>query len=69
MNIHQMKKVREFLKKWDCLNKLKDNVDIQTDLYNWIMVYRRNVQNLKKGNRYLKGEIARLRLSNQGDKV
>jgi hypothetical protein len=63
MNIHQMKKCKEWVKKYFPPHILNDVFadSVSERLYEFIMPYRRNVQNLKKDIRYLRGEIARLK--------
>ena len=69
MNLHQMKKcekwVRDYLPKEG--EPIQPSSYFSQHLYEFIMPYRRNVQCLKKKMRFQKAEIARLRLSNQGD--
>jgi hypothetical protein len=70
MNLHQMKKCQEWVNKYcPSTNQIYPKAYVTEKLYEFIMPYRRNVQNLKKDKRYLKGEIERLRLSNQGDGI
>lgn len=60
MNLHQMKKCKEWVKKYcPTHDTMYPTAFVEEKLYEFIMPYRRNVQSLKKKLRFQRGEIAR----------